>query len=78
MILNKIIEKPQVQREDLRSFFFFLIKRQMYLFELFETWQVANSGKPRTIKRQEMASRVASCILDNLDKTETAVMPNAL
>lgn len=35
-------------------------------------------GSQETIKHQEMASCVAYCILDDLDKTETAVMPNAL
>ena len=70
-------KKPRV-KEKIGDFFFFFKIKSAYFKYLFRTWQVENSGKPGTIKRPEMASHVACCVLDDLDKTETAVMPNAL
>lgn len=55
-VILKIVEKPQIQREHLRLLFYFKSKGRCTFFfftYLFETWQVENGGKPRTIKRRK-------------------------
>lgn len=72
------VGKPQIQREGKIWRLFYNPRADTYFNPSFETRQVENSGKSRTMKPQEMALHVADCIRDDLDKTETAVMPKAL
>lgn len=79
--MHKIVEKlldSNRRYSEWADLCLILKKNHNYFNYIYESWQLESGGKPKIIKCQEMVSRVAYCILDDVDKTETAVIPSAL